>query len=88
MKDINKVVDSVLSSDNDENIDSLVRMIKNGEAGVSSSQVKSFAQRLMPMLDEKQRRTLRKILSKADFLTKLKQPLKRHFALRQTLLSR
>ena len=64
MKDINKVVDSVLSSDSDENIDSLVRMIKNGEAGVSSSQVKSFAQRLMPMLDEKQRRTLRKILSK------------------------
>ena len=64
MKDINKVVDSVLSSDSDENIDSLVKMIKSGEAGVSPSQVKGFAQRLMPMLDEKQRRTLRKILSK------------------------
>ena len=64
MKDINKVVDSVLSSGTDENIDSLVKMIKSGEAGVSPSQVKSFAQRLMPMLDEKQRRTLRKILSK------------------------
>ena len=64
MKDINKVVDSVLSSDSDENIDSLVKMIKSGEAGVSPSQVKGFAQRLMPMLDEKQRRVLRKILSK------------------------
>ncbi|MBE5817368.1 MAG: hypothetical protein E7315_06650 [Clostridiales bacterium] len=64
MKDINKVVDSVLSSGGDESIDSLVRMIKSGEAGVSPSQVKGFAQKLMPMLDEKQKRTLKRILAK------------------------
>ena len=64
MKDINKVVDFVLSKGGDESVDSLVRMIKSGEAGVTPSQVKGFTQKLMPMLDEKQKKTLKKILAK------------------------
>ena len=54
MKDLN----------NDEAIDKLVKMVKSGEAGISSSQAITLANRILPMIEKSQQDKVRKLIKK------------------------
>ncbi len=64
MTDIKKVLDSMKDLNNDEAIDKLVKMVKSGEAGISSSQAITLANRILPMIEKSQQDRVRKLIKK------------------------
>lgn len=64
MTDIKKVLDSMKDLNNDEAIDRLVKMVKSGEAGISSSQAITLANRILPMIEKSQQDRVRKLIKK------------------------
>ena len=64
MTDIKKVLDSMKDLNNDEAIDKLVKMVKSGEAGISSSQAITLANRILPMIEKSQQDKVRKLIRK------------------------
>ncbi len=64
MTDIKKVLDSMKDLNNDEAIDKLVKMVKSGEAGISSSQAITLANRILPMIEKSQQDKVRKLIKK------------------------
>ena len=68
MTDIKKVLDSMKDLNNDEAIDKLVKMVKSGEAGISSSQAITLANRILPMIEKSQQDKVRKLIKKLKSL--------------------
>lgn len=64
MTDIKKVLDSMKDLNNDEAIDRLVKMVKSGETGISSSQAITLANRILPMIEKSQQDKVRKLIKK------------------------
>ena len=64
MTDIKKVLDSMKDLNNDEAIDKLVKMVKSGEAGISSSQAITLANRILPIIEKSQQDRVRKLIKK------------------------
>lgn len=64
MTDLKKVLDSMKDLNNDEAIDKLVKMVKSGEAGISSSQAITLANRILPMIEKSQQDKVRKLIKK------------------------
>ena len=64
MTDIKKVLDSMKDLNNDEAIDKLVKMVKSGEAGISSSQAITLANRILPMIEKSQQDRVSKLIKK------------------------
>lgn len=64
MTDLKKILDSMKDLNNDEAIDKLVKMVKSGEAGISSSQAITLANRILPMIEKSQQDRVRKLIKK------------------------
>ena len=64
MKDLNSIINSLKGADSDEALDKVAKMVKSGEAGMTSQQAISIANRIMPMLDKSQQEKLRKLIKK------------------------
>ena len=64
MTDLKKVLDSMKNLNSDEAIDKVVKMVKNGEAGITPTQAVALANQIMPMIDKSQQDKVRKLIKK------------------------
>ena len=64
MADLKKILDSVKDLNNDEAIDTVAKMVKSGEAGISVTQAVAIANRILPMTDRQQQDKIRKLIKK------------------------
>ena len=64
MTDLKKVLDSMKNLNSDEAIDKVVKMVKNGEAGITPTHAVALANQIMPMIDKSQQDKVRKLIKK------------------------